>query len=85
MTPERARYSAAIDLKQRLRQAARTLAGMEALLPDLADPDLCARLGALAAELGALEQRLGETADSSRPVSGAMRAIPASPSGGPSQ
>ena len=84
MTPERARYSAAIDLKQRVRQAARTLAGMEALYADLADPDLCARLGALVAELDALEQRLGETANGARPVSGEMRAI-TTPSGGPSQ
>ncbi len=85
MTPERARYSAAIDLKQRVRQAARTLAGMEALYADLADPDLCARLGALVAELEALEQRLGDTANASRPVSAEMRAIPPTPSGGPSQ
>jgi hypothetical protein len=83
MTPERARYSAAIDLKQRLRQAARTLAGMEALCPDLGDPDLCARLEALVVELGALEQRLSETANSSRPVSGEMRAV--TPPGGPAQ
>lgn len=85
MTPERARYSAAIDLKQRVRQAVRTLAGMEALYPDLADADLCARLGAMVAELEALEQRLGETANSSRPVSAEMRAIPPSPVGGTSQ
>ena len=85
MTPERARYSAAIDIKQRVRQAARTLAGMDALYPDLGDPDLCARLGALVAELGALEQRLGETADNSRPVSGEMRAVTLPPAGGPTQ
>ena len=59
MTPERARYSAAIDIKQRVRQAARTLAGMDALYADLGDPDLGARLGALVEELDALEQRLG--------------------------
>jgi hypothetical protein len=75
MTPERARYSAAIDLKQRLRQAARTLAGMDVLYADLCDPDLCERLRAAVAELAALEQRLGEVADSSRPVSGEMRAV----------
>jgi uncharacterized membrane protein YccC len=85
MTPERARYGAAIDLKQRLRQAARTLAGMDALYADLADPDLCARLGALVAELATVEQRLGEVAEGSRPVSGEMRAVTATPPpGGPS-
>jgi len=85
MTPERARYSAAIDIKQRVRQAARTLAGMDSLYADLADPDLCARLVRLAAELDALEQRLGETANASRPVSAEMRAIPGPPAGGPTQ
>jgi hypothetical protein len=83
MTPERARYGAAIDLKQRLRQAGRTLAGMDPLYADLCDPALCARLGAAVAELAALEQRLGEIAEGSRPVSGEMRAV--SPPGGPSQ
>jgi hypothetical protein len=81
MTPERARYSAAIDLKQRFRQAGRTLAGMDVLYADLCDQDLCTRLGAVVAELSALEQRLGEIADGSRPVSGEMRAVPLPPPG----
>jgi uncharacterized membrane protein YccC len=85
MTPERARYSAGIDIKQRLRQAARTLSGMDALYADLADPELCARLGALVAELEALEQRLGEIANTSRPVSAEMRAITVPSPSGPTQ
>jgi len=83
MTPDRARYGSAIDLKQRLRQAARTLAGMDPLYADLCDQDLCGRLRALVDELTAIEQRLGEIADASRPVSGEMRAV--NPPGGATQ
>jgi len=75
MTSERARYGSAIDLRQRLRQAARMLAGMDALYEDLRDPELCARLGAVVAEMAAIEQRLGEIADASRPVSSEMRTV----------
>lgn len=75
MTPDRARYGSAIDLKQRLRQAGRTLAGMDVLYADLGEPELCERLRTVMIEIAAIEQRLGEIAEAARPVSGEMRAV----------
>jgi hypothetical protein len=81
MTPERARYGSAIDLRQRLRQASRNLAGMDVLYADLCDPELCDRLRGVMEELAAIEERLGEIAAAARPVTGEMRAV-TPPSGG---
>jgi hypothetical protein len=73
-----AKYGSAIDLRLRVRQASRTLGGMEGLYDDLRDPDLCARLAGIATELRDLEQRLGEIAElNRRPFGGpAESAVP---------
>jgi hypothetical protein len=66
VTPTRAKYGSAIDLRLRVRQASRTLGGMEGLYQELDEPEISARLAGVAGELREIERCLDSIAEKNR-------------------